>query len=173
VVLVESQTYADVRRSLGLIAQLLGTPELGERTWAGIEVELQAAAARVPPSLRGQRVYFEVGSDPYAAGASSFIGETLARLGLGNIVPPELGPFPRLNPEFVLRQQPDIVIAPQRDLQAMPARPGWPGLRALQARPPRSCGFETARYELLIRPGPRLGEAAGVLAECLSKLDAR
>jgi iron complex transport system substrate-binding protein len=170
VVLVESQTHADVRRSLGLIARLLGTPELGERQWAGIEAEIQAAAARVPPSWRGTRVYFEVSSDPYAAGASSFIGETLARLGLANIVPPELGPFPRLNPEYVLRLQPDLVIAPQRELQAIPGRPGWQGLRALKAKPPHVCGFDTARYELLIRPGPRMGEAAGALADCLQHL---
>ena len=170
VVVIESQTHADVRRSLGLIAQLLGTPELGERAWAGIGVELQAAAARIPPALRGQRVYFEVASDPYAAGAGSFIGETLTRLGLGNIVPPELGPFPRLNPEYVLRQQPDRVIAPQRELKIMPARPGWQGLRALSARPPQACGFETERYELLIRPGPRMGEAAAALADCLVTL---
>lgn len=170
VVLIESQTYADVRRSLGLIAQLLGTPELGERQWAGIEAEIQAAAARVPPAWRGQRVYFEVASDPYAAGASSFIGETLERLGLANIVPRELGPFPRLNPEYVLRLQPDLVIAPQRELQAMSGRPGWQGLRALQAKPQHACGFEPARYELLIRPGPRLGEAARALADCLQPL---
>ena len=31
----------------------------------------------------------------------------------------------------------------------------------------RSCGFGVDRYELLIRPGPRMGEAALVLADCL------
>lgn len=172
VVLIESQTYADVRRSLATLAQLLGTPEEGGRVWAGIEATLNQAAARVPAALRGQRVYFEVASDPYAAGASSFIGETLARLGLGNVVPPELGPFPRLNPEYVVRHQPDIVVAAQRVVKEMPARPGWQALRALQARPARACGFDPARYELLIRPGPRLGEGATALADCLAGLGA-
>lgn len=172
VVLIESQTYSDVRRSLATLAQLLGTPGEGDRVWAGIEATLDRAAARVPAALRGQRVYFEVASDPYAAGASSFIGETLARLGLGNVVPPELGPFPRLNPEYVVRHQPDIVVAAQRAVKEMPARPGWRALRALQARPARACGFDPARYELLIRPGPRLGEGATALADCLAGLGA-
>jgi iron complex transport system substrate-binding protein len=170
VVLIESQTYADVQRSLALLAQLLGTPGEGTRVWAGIQASLAAAAAKVPPALRGQRVYFEVASDPYAAGTASFIGETLARLGLGNVVPPELGPFPRLNPEYVVRHQPDIVVAAARAVRDMPARPGWHALRALQARPPRSCGFDQARYELLVRPGPRLGEGAHALADCLARL---
>lgn len=164
VVRLRSRTHADVRRSLGLIAQLLGTPEAAGPLWADIERDIQAAAARVPAALHGKRVYFEVAAAPYAAGASSFVGETLARLGLRNVAPPELGPFPKLNPEYVVRSRPDIVMAVQRELQVMPSRPGWQGLAALNGR---SCGFETARYEVLVRPGPRLGEAAQVLADCL------
>lgn len=170
VMLVESQTHADVRRSLALIAQLLGTPEAGENAWAGIEAEFARAAARVPAAARGKKVYFEVASDPYAAGAASFIGETLVKLGLGNVVPPELGPFPRLNPEYVVRAQPDIVIASQKALDSMTDRPGWPAMRALKSMPRQACGFETARYELLIRPGPRMGEAANALADCVAGL---
>ena len=170
VVLVESQTHADVRRSLALVAQLLGTPEAGGRTWAGIEAEFNRAAARVPAAWRGKKVYFEVASDPYAAGAASFIGETLIKLGLGNVVPPELGPFPRLNPEYVVRAQPDIVIASQKALDSMADRPGWPAMKALKAKPRLACGFDTARYELLIRPGPRMGEAASALADCVAGL---
>jgi iron complex transport system substrate-binding protein len=132
---------------------------------------VQAAAARVPPALRGQKVYFEVGAGPYAAGAASFIGQTFTRLGLGNVVPAALGPFPKLNPEFVVRAQPDIVMAAQRELDAMPRRPGWAALRALQQR--HTCGFDGPRYELLIRPGPRLGEGALLLAACLQALEAR
>ena len=51
----------------------------------------------------------------------------------------------------------------------MPARPGWQTLRALQGH---GCGFDTLRYELLIRPGPRMGEAALVMADCLATLGA-
>ncbi|MFY7974202.1 MAG: hypothetical protein ACOVOT_07230 [Rubrivivax sp.] len=34
------------------------------------------------------------------------------------------------------------------------------------------CGFDPAPYEVLIRPGPRLGEAAALLADCLVRLGA-
>ena len=53
----------------------------------------------------------------------------------------------------------------------MAKRPGWTALRAL--RDGQSCGFTTERYELLIRPGPRMGEAAGVLADCLTAIAAK
>jgi iron complex transport system substrate-binding protein len=165
---LKSETHADVRRTLNLVAQLLGTPDAGERVWTQLDAQIAAAAARVPRPLKGQRVYFEIGGGPYAAGASSFIGETLARLGMGNIVPPELGPFPKLNPEFVVRARPDVIMGVQREQAALLARPGWQAIPAVQGR--RVCGFASADYETLIRPGPRLGEAAALLADCLQRL---
>ena len=171
VLVLESRDHADVKRSLATIAQLLGTPAEAARVWAGIERETHAAVARVPAALRGERVYFEVDATPYAAGSGSFIGETLTQLGLANAVPAALGPFPKLNPEYVVRIQPDIVMAPRQNLAEMPKRPGWAALRALQDE--HACGFDSARYELLVRPGPRMGEAAGVIADCLVAIAAR
>jgi iron complex transport system substrate-binding protein len=168
VLVLESRDHADVQRTLKTLGQLLGAPAEADKVWAAIEREIEQAAARVPPRLRGQRVYFEVDATPYAAGAASFIGQTLARLGMANAIPPELGPFPKLNPEYVVRAQPDIVMAAQRSLDEMPRRPGWAALRALQHH--LACGFDSEHYELLIRPGPRMGEAARSLADCLATL---
>jgi iron complex transport system substrate-binding protein len=165
VLVLDSKSHADVQRTLQALARLLDTPDAAAALWARIEREMRDAATRVPPSLRGKRVYFEVDAAPYAAGEASFIGQTLARLGLANAVTAELGPFPKLNPEFVVRAQPDIVIAPERSLADMPRRPGWAALRALQTG--QTCGFASDRYEILIRPGPRMGEAAQLLADCL------
>lgn len=168
VIRLKSETQADVRRTLALLARMLGTPAEGDRVWATIDARMAAAAQRVPPVLRGRRVYFELGGGPWAAGTSSFMGELLARLGLGNIVPPSMGPFPKLNPEFVLRERPDIVMGPRREADDMATRPGWASLAALQQR--QRCAFDTPQYELLIRPGPRMGEAADALVGCLQSL---
>ena len=170
VVRIKSDSHADLRRALDRLALLLGSPAAGERVWARLQRELDAAAARVPAAQRGQRVYFEIGGGPYAAGTSSFIGETLTRLGLTNIVPAELGPFPKLNPEFVVRAKPDIVLGLQRELAALKQRPGWDSLAAVREQ--RLCGFDNAQYDMLVRPGPRLGEAAALLVDCLVRLDA-
>ncbi len=168
VVRLRSESHADVHRALDAIARLIGRPDEGGQVWARLNREIDSAAARIPASLRGQRVYFEIGGGPYAAGASSFIGETLARLGMGNVVPPELGPFPKLNPEYVVRARPDVIMGVHREMAALLARPGWSAMAAVRER--RLCAFETPQYEMLIRPGPRMGEAAGLLADCLSGL---
>ncbi len=165
VVVLEPKTLQDTERVLLQVAAALGDAAAGPRLWQALLARVDAAAARVPVALRGQRVYVEVASAPYAAGESSFVGQTLARLGMANIVPATLGQFPKLNPEFVVRAQPDIVMASARALAEMPARPGWPALRALREQ--RSCGFAPAQWDALVRPGPRLGEAAEALADCL------
>jgi iron complex transport system substrate-binding protein len=87
---------------------------------------------------------------------------------MANIVPASLGPFPKLNPEYVLRAQPDIIMGAAKEEQAMGGRSGWSALTALQQR--KRCAFPSEQYEALIRPGPRLGEAAGQLADCLQQL---
>ncbi len=168
VIVLESHSRADVKRSLTLLARVLGRPAEADRVWAEVERDTRAAAARVPARLRGKRVYFEVDSSPYAAGATSFIGETLTQLGLANVVPASLGPFPKLNPEYVVRLDPDVVVAVAANLADMPKRPGWSGLRALRER--QTCGLPADRYELLVHPGPRMGEAALVLASCLAAM---
>lgn len=170
VVVLEATNHAEVQATLITLATLLGQPGQGERLWRGIEAQLQQAVARVPAAVRGRRVYFEVDAAPYAAGAASFVGETLARLGMNNIVPAALGPFPKLNPEFVVKAQPDLVMVVDRNAAEMIRRPGWASLRALQQG--RLCGFPSERYDILVRPGPRLGEAALVLADCLAGLGA-
>ncbi len=168
VLALEPQNWAQTKQTIVAVAQALGEPSAGPALVARIEARVAAAAARVPRRWRGASVYFEVSTEPYAAGQASFVGELLDRLGLVNIVPAGLGAFPQINPEFVLRAQPALVMASRRELAEMPTRPGWRGLRALQAG--QVCGFEEPVHDALVRPGPRLGEAADAVADCLAGL---
>ncbi len=171
VLALEPRNLADTRGVVDRVALALGDATAGAALWRQLSLRIEAAAARVPARWRGQSVYFEVASVPYAAGASSFIGELLARLGLANIVPAAMGPFPQLSPEFVLRAQPQLVMASSTNLAEMPVRPGWGQLRALQSG--ARCGFAPAPYDALMRAGPRLAEAAEAVADCLQALDGK
>ena len=163
---LEPKTHADVQRVLGIVAQALGLPASeARRIWQQIDAAVSAAAQSLPAEVRQSRVYFEVNPAPYAAGSASFIGETLTRLGVRNIVPPELGPFPKLNPEFVVRANPDLIMVGARNLARLQDRPGWSGLRALREQ--RICVFTLDQTDWLVRPGPRMAEAARSMARCL------
>lgn len=166
VLALEARTLGGTRTVVERVAAALGDAEAGAALWQRLERRIDAAAARVAPRWQGRRVYFEVGATPWAAGEASFIGELLGRFGLVNIVPASMGPFPQLNPEFVLRAQPELVMASAAALATMAERPGWRRLRALAdgAR----CGFAPEPYDTLMRAGPRLADAAEALADCLA-----
>ena len=110
-------------------------------------------------------MYFEVSRGPYAAGESSFIGETLTRLGVKNVVPASLGPFPKLNPEFVVRANPDLIMASNRSMVGMATYPGWGSIKAVKNQ--RICLFGPSDADVVVRPGPRMAEAARIMAKCL------
>lgn len=167
----DARTHADLKRMLLKLGDTLGEPARASELLARMETELDAAAARMPAALRGRSVYVEVGAGSSAASDKSFIGETVARLGLVNVVSGELGLFPRINPELLLRRPPDIIIGPRATLSNLSDRPGWGTLPAVRQQ--QLCLLDTERMDLLSRPGPRLGEAAHMLVECLAALPPR
>lgn len=164
VLALEPRTSADAQRVMGVLGQVLDVPDAA-RIWRDIDAGVAAAAQSLPPSARGLRVYYEVSTGGYAAGPSSFIGELMARLGVRNIIGPELGPFPRINPEFVVRADPDLIMIGQRNVAGLEQRPGWQGMRAMRQR--RVCVFSPDQSDVLVRPGPRMAEAARLMAACL------
>lgn len=165
VVTLEPRSYADVRRVLAQIADLLDVPD-APRVWHAIEAGVDAAARSVPPAAMNMRVYFEAGRGPYAASESSFIGETLSRLGAKNVVPGDLGPFPRINPEFVVRSDPDLIMISQAEEPGLELRPGWAALRAIRGK--HVCLFSPADSQMMVRPGPRIVQAAQLMARCIA-----
>lgn len=171
VLIFEPRTYADVQRVLQQLALALGvSAKEGEALWRSMQDEVQAAAQTVPEAVRGQRVYIEVSAAPYGASEGSFIGETLQRLGARNILPASMGPFPKVNPEFVVQAQPDLIMVGDSQLASMRTRAGWSNLRALRAQ--RVCHFNPAQSDVLVRPGPRMGEGARLMARCLVQMGA-
>ena len=165
VVALEPKTHADVQRVLGKVGQVLAVAD-AQKVWRTIDAGVSAAAQSLPASVRGTRVYFEVNRGPYAAGESSFIGEILTRLGVRNVVPAELGPFPKLNPEFVVRANPDVIMIGEKEADGLAQRPGWQSIRAVREQ--RLCVFPTVDSDVLVRPGPRMAESARLMAQCLS-----
>ena len=165
---LEPRTHADVKRVVLTIAQALGqTQTESERVWRDIDAGVETAVQSLSAQARLQRVYFEVSPTPYGASESSFIGETLLRMGVGNILPAALGPFPQINPEFVVRAQPDVILAGDSSRQSLLQRPGWPQLRAV--RQERLCVFPQDQADVVVRAGPRMAEGARLMAQCLNR----
>jgi iron complex transport system substrate-binding protein len=162
---LEPMNQADVQRVIGKLGQLLDLPD-ADKLWREIDAGVIAAARSLPAHVRGTRVYFEVDRGPFGAGEASFIGEILKRLGVDNILPAKLGPFPKINPELVVRENPDVIMVGRAILVGLEQRPGWSRIRAMREQ--RVCVFGDAQSDLLVRPGPRMAESARIMAQCLA-----
>jgi iron complex transport system substrate-binding protein len=171
VVALEPQNQEDMRRVIQLIAGALHLPQPQDRAqilWQSIQQKLEAAALRVPAKAKGMRIYFEAGSGYFAAGEASYIGETLKRLGLVNVVTPAMGAFPQVNPEFVVKANPQIIFMGERTATDLKSRPGWQRIEAIAQQ--RICAFPPAQADIIVRSGPRIPEAADLMVACLKRL---
>ena len=171
VVALEPQSQEDMHRVIQQIAGALHLPNSKERAellWQSIQQKLEVAAARVPKTAKGARIYFEAGSGYFAAGEASYIGETLKRLGLVNVVTPSMGSFPQVNPEFVVKANPQIIFMGERAATDLKTRPGWNRIEAIQQH--RICSFTPDQSDIVVRSGPRIPEAAELMVACLKRI---
>lgn len=169
VLMLEARNHAAVRRMLFTLGEVLGTPAVQVAALvAQMDADMAAAAARLPAALRGRTVYVEISPAPHGASQQSFIGETIARLGLVNVVHSDSAPFIKINPELLLRRPPDLIIGARATLAHLAERPGWALLPAVRQQ--QVCQLDDERMGLLLRPGHRMGEAAHMLVDCLRAL---
>jgi iron complex transport system substrate-binding protein len=162
---LEPKNYGDVQHTLEKLEQLLQVDNAGV-LWNTIDQGLTQAAQAVPVAARNMRVYIEVNIGPYGASESSFMGQTLARLGLKNVLPASLGPFPKINPEFVVRANPDLIMMVHSQADDLARRPGWSNIRAVREH--QICVFSQEQSDILVRPGPRMALGAQLMAQCVA-----
>jgi iron complex transport system substrate-binding protein len=188
--LVLVDEYSGVHASLEAlgIAVYAGSPQTVEETYAyladlgrllGRQTEASVLVGRLQGELAGldvllagaerPTVFVELDATPYSAGPGSYLDELLTLAGGENIVPASLGAFPQVDPEFVVLQDPDVVVlldAPFGVTAAQVAqRPGWEGLSAVVDG--RVVELSDEEVDALSRPGPRLGEAVRLLVRLL------
>jgi iron complex transport system substrate-binding protein len=167
---LDTETYAAISRVVSTVGDILAVPERAAALNRQIETAVDALGVRARAHRRGSApsVYFEIDRAPYAAGPASFIGEMLARLGTRNIVTADLGTFPKLNPEYVVRHNPDVIFVSPTDEPHLAERPGWDQIRAVREH--RLCVFGPSVRDTIVRPGPRVAEGMGAIEECLERV---
>ncbi|WP_293625456.1 MULTISPECIES: ABC transporter substrate-binding protein [unclassified Polynucleobacter] len=163
---LDVKSMNDEERALQKLDAVLGSSE-STRVWNQIQQEIMRASKQLSSREKNTSVYFEVNPAPFAAGSTSFIGEILSRLNLVNIIPKSLGPFPKINPEFVVQAKPDVILLAESTVADIQKRPGWSSIPAVSDN--RICVFTGEQNDVLVRPGPRMGEAALIISQCIQE----
>jgi iron complex transport system substrate-binding protein len=167
---LNTESKTAIGHTVTVIGEILGLSEHAALLNRQIDDAIHQITAQAKASRHGAgpTVYFEVDPAPYAAGRSSFIGELLALLGARNIVTPELGAFPKLNPEYVVRSNPDVILVSYAQKVNFAERPGWDRIRAVKEQ--RLCYFAPEVRYTIVRPGPRVAEGMRAIAACLESV---
>jgi ABC-type Fe3+-hydroxamate transport system substrate-binding protein len=153
---LQIDTLADVLATPKVLAEALGEPARGEK----LAREMARAVDEVRRGVAGlprKRVLFVVGREPLiVAGKGSFPDELLGVCGAENVVGGDR-PWPVYPVEKAVADDPAIVV------DAAPLEPAE-GIRRLSAIPAvRRGAVLRLENDDLIRPGPRLVRALGVL----------
>jgi iron complex transport system substrate-binding protein len=161
-------SFPDVKACLGRLGERLGRAAEARAAIAAIDGAIDDAAARRP--ARGPRVLAvidrEIGvlGTMVAAGPGSWIDQLLGVIGGRNVLATAGVRYPKIDPEDVLREQPDVIL--DASYVATPDRVGdW---RAVDLVPAvRDGRVVVLREPYFTAPSPRIAQALGELEAAL------
>jgi len=160
------QTAEDFRRLARNLGRLTGAPGRADSLIAAVDDDLAAARAAWTGRSPVEAAYVVQHNPPMTAGPGTFLDSVLAAGGVSNVFADMDGPWPMVSLEEVVWRDPDYVILPvagfgsaKRATERLAASPGWRAVPAVAAG-----RIETVEAALFARPGPRMGEAARLLA---------
>ena len=165
---VNTQTYDDIFRTARNLGRLVNREAEAEALVARINQQVYALESQAAKVKDRPTVYYEIDATPYTVGPDSFIGTLIKKARGENVIPAELGLFPKISPELVVEKNPEVIVlgdAPYGVTAAKIAeRPGWAGIRAIQDG--RVCELTKEQTDVVHRPGPRVAEGLKVLIDC-------
>jgi iron complex transport system substrate-binding protein len=140
-----------------------------------MKARIRTLVAKSAPRARGLTVYHELGPDLYSATSSTFIGRVYSLFGLKNIADAaDTGGtgYPKLSPEYVVSQSPDIVVLADirccaQTPRTVAARPGWSRVAAV-----RTGTIVQVDDSISSRWGPRIVNFVRAVAAALAHLRA-
>ena len=153
-----AQTYNEVFEKMATLGKILNRETNATRLITSTRSqlgELQKSVLRLPKVS----TYYEVDPAPYSVGPNSFIGTLISKAGGQTIVPARLGDFPKIDPELIVRSNPQVVIGLTPDEARK--RPGWATLSAVKTG--RVYKSTPEENDAIVRPGPRLPTALRTL----------
>lgn len=161
-------SVADVKRAILDVGRAAGAAAAAEALVAGLDARLEAVRGRAA-ALPHPATAVVVGREPLVlAGPASYLGELLALAGGANVADKVGGRWPRVGMEFLVVQAPEVLFDLSLSMgeNAAGGTPGdrtagWAGASSIPAVAHGRVVGDTA--SVLLRPGPRLAEAAEAL----------
>jgi len=163
VLAVNPETYDEVFSKTLVLGRVMNREAQAKTLVIQMRRDIARIEILTKNAVRKPTAYYEVDPTPYTVGPNSFIGVLLGKAGAVNIIPASLGDFPKISPELVVQQNPQLILGV--DLATARARPGWANIAAVKSGRVTAIVPGSALDNLLTRPGPRLPMALAALAK--------
>lgn len=161
--LLRTQDTSDVFRGMKNLGVLTGHVDSSALASKALRFTLDSIHKSVA-SLQHPKVFYVVFNDPpMTAGPNTFIGQLVNLAGGESIFADATANWPNVAMEEIIRRDPDVIVVPVGEfkgnsLERFRAMRGWRTLRAV-----REGNVRTVPANLLSRPSPNIGNAAGML----------
>jgi len=168
---IRCKGVADIPAGIRTLGDLSGREEAAEKLAAEVEQGMEAARAAAQAATNAPGVYVEIWHDPLmTAGRHTYLTELIELAGGKNIAGDVDQEYFRVSPEFVLTQNPDVMLcaymASGQDVSEMVRkRQGWGEVRAIKT----GALFCNENNDILLRPGPRVLEGIEALKRCIAR----
>lgn len=165
VVTLKTARLEDLASQLELLGHLSGHAAAGRQQAAAFRSRLDTLSHRYGQGAR-LRYFYQVWRQPlYSLQGKHLLSQALARCGADNILPPGPVAAPLVDPEFVVKANPHVILFGKEDAPA--SRVYWGRFSSLSAvRAGRLLAVDDQR---LSRPGPELLDAVEPLCRQLQQ----
>lgn len=157
------QSFEDIFATITTLGQIVNREDAALALNRKIRLELREIEI-VTKAIKKTSVYYEIDPTPYSVGPNSFIGSLLSKGGALNIIPANLGDFPQVSPELIVKQNPSVIIGVSCAIASK--RPGWAALAAIKTN--RCYTLTPEQDNLVNRPGPRIAQGLKIIAKMIN-----
>lgn len=155
-----AQKYNEVFEKIAIIGKINNREKEAIRLITSLRSQLNQLSKKIE-GKPVYSVYYEIDSNLYSVGENSFIGTLIQKAGGKTIAPKVKGDFPKLENEFIVKANPQVIIG--MTLEEARKRPGWHTIDAVKNG--RVYQPTPEQTDALSRPGPRLPVALASLIQ--------
>ncbi|MDB5045304.1 MAG: transporter substrate-binding protein [Deinococcus sp.] len=161
VIAINPETYDEVFSKTLLLGRLVNREAQAKALVLKMRQDIARIEILTKNVVKKPTAYYEIDPTPYSIGPNSFMGVLLTKAGARNIIPASMGDFPKVDPEFIVKANPQLILGV--DAKTVAARAGWNTTAAVKSG--RVLSLPAGLDTILSRPGPRLPAALRGLAK--------
>mgnify|MGYP005851043577 FL=1 len=170
VVVLQPRKLENVLDNLSLLGKIGGVSDASQQTVVDLTRRIEAVTTKTKSLSSRPRVFFEVSPDLITVGPDTFIDDMISKAGGENIARDAQGAWPKLNPEYVVAKDPEIIILSDHGsgrgavtAETVKARSGWNVVSAVKTG--RIVGVENP--DIINRPSQRAVDGLEFLARVI------